>query len=89
MTAPQILALVSGATVSISIIVLLVTGGWRLGKLFEKVDNVDAAIKDVAADVKGMRTDLQQTNQYLMALANHHHNDVDGNTTFNVPFSPS
>ena len=86
-----VIASLTGLGIGITLIVLLVRGGFLLGRLFNRVealdarvDGLDARIEALTIAVNDLRAEVQQSNQTLAALANHTH-DTDGRTVFQVP----
>ena len=86
-----VIASLTGLGIGITLIVLLVRGGFLLGRLFNlvealdaRVDGLDARIEALTIAVNDLRSEVQQSNQTLAALANHTH-DTDGRTVFQVP----
>ncbi len=85
------IAIATGAGVGITLIVLLVRGSFMLGSMSNKVDNVDEKIgaldkkvDGLAGEIATLRSEVQQSNRVLAALANHAH-DTDGRIIFTVP----
>ena len=86
-----VIASLTGLGIGITLIVLLVRGGFLLGRLFNRVealdarvDGLDARIEALIIAVNDLRAEVQQSNQTLAALANHTH-DTDGRTVFQAP----
>ena len=86
-----VIASLTGLGIGITLIVLLVRGGFLLGRLFNRVealdgrvDGLDARIEALTIAVNDLRAEVQQSNQTLAALANHTH-DTDGRAVFQVP----
>lgn len=85
----------TGAGLAITMIVLLVRGGFLLGGLVKQVDSQEAKIDaldakidalDAKIDAKfdALTAAVHQTNAILVGLANHTH-DADGRTVFTIP----
>ena len=77
--------------IGITLIVLLVRGGFLLGRLFTQVEGLGARVEGLGARIEALtiavndlRAEVQQSNQTLATLANHTH-DTDGRTVFQVP----
>ena len=81
--------------VGITLIVLLLRGGFILGRMSNQFEAQAQAIAALTASVnelraetqrsnQELRAEMQQSNQTLAALANHTH-DTDGRTVFQVP----
>ena len=82
-----VIAALSGLSITITLIVLLIIGGSLLGKLDslgKQIDVLGHRIEALTAAVNELRAEVQQSNQTLAALANHTH-DTDGRTVFQVP----
>ena len=79
-----VIAGLTGLGIGITLIVLLVRGGFLLGRLHNQVEDLDARIEALTVAVNDLRAEVQQSNQTLAALANHTH-DTDGRTVFQVP----
>ena len=86
-----VIAGLTGLGIGITLIVLLVRGGFLLGRLFNRVealdarvDGLDGRIEALTIAVNDLRAEVQQSNQTLAALANHTH-DADGRTVFQLP----
>ena len=77
MTVPVIAAAIAGTGLAITLVVLLVRGGFLLDRLVKQVETQEAKIDALTAAV-------QQTNAILVGLANHTH-DADGRTVFTSP----
>ena len=77
MTVPVIAAAIAGTGLAITVIVLLVRGGFLLGRLVKQVDTQDAKIEVLDAKIDALTAAVQQTNAILVGLANHTH-DADG-----------
>ena len=79
-----VIAGLTGLGIGITLIVLLVRGGFLLGRLHNRVEDLDTRIEALTIAVNDLRSEVQQSNQTLAALANHTH-DADGRTVFQVP----
>lgn len=79
-----VIAALSGLGIVITLIVLVIRGGFLLGRLVGQVDSLGNQIAALTAAVNELRAEVQQSNQTLAALANHTH-DTDGRTVFQVP----
>ena len=79
-----VIAGLTGLGIGITLIVLLVRGGFLLGRLHNRVEDLDTRIEALTIAVNDLRAEVQQSNQTLAALANHTH-DTDGRTVFQVP----
>ena len=77
-------AALAGLAIVITLIVLLVRGGFLLGRISKQVEGLGGQIEALTTTVAELRAEVQQSNQTLAALANHTH-DVDGRTVFQVP----
>ena len=75
---------VSALGVGITLIVLVVRGGFLLGRLVAQVKAIGNQVEGLTVAVNELRAEVQQSNQTLAALANHTH-DTDGRTVFQVP----
>ena len=88
MDAGTVVAIVSaalaGLAIVITLIVLLVRGGFLLGRISKQVEGLGGQIEALTTTVADLRAEVQQSNQTLAALANQTH-DVDGRTVFQVP----
>ncbi len=84
MAVPVIAAAIAGSGLAITVIVLLVRGGFLLGRLVKQVDTQDAKIEVLDAKIDALTAAVQQTNAILVGLANHTH-DADGHTVFTIP----
>ena len=96
MTDPTTVAMVIATLgVGITLIVLMLRGGFILGRMSTQVEAQAEAIVALTASVNELRAEtqrsnqalwaeMQQSNQTLAALANHTH-DTDGRTVFQVP----
>ena len=96
MSDPTNVAMVIAALgVGITLIVLLLRGGFILGRMSTQVEAQAKAIEALTASVnelraetqrsnRQLRAEMQQSNQTLAALANPIH-DTDGRTVFQVP----
>ena len=103
MTTNEVIALTGGGALVITVITLLVAGGWRLSwmlsRLFEKADNTDRMLQNIDTDAKETRAETRTSNEALRqeirtsadrvveALANHHHTDTDGSVVFTRPIN--
>ena len=91
MDVPTIVAIAvasfAGLGVGITLIVLIVRGGFLLGSLVTQVNNLGRQMETLTSAVNELRAEVQQNNQTLAALANHTH-DTDGKTVFRVPPGP-
>ena len=90
-----VIAALSGLGIVITLIALVIRGGFLLGRLVGQVDSLGKQVEGLtnqvaalAAAVNELRAEVQQSNQTLAALANHTH-DTDGRTVFQVPPSVS
>ena len=79
-----VIAGLTGLGIGITLIVLLVRGGFLLGRLHNQVEDLDTRIEALTIAVNDLRAEVQQSNQTLAALANHTR-DTDGRTVFQVP----
>ena len=79
-----VIAALSGLGIVITLIALVIRGGFLLGRLVGQVDSLGNQIAALTAAVNELRAEVQQSNQTLAALANHTH-DTDGRTVFQVP----
>jgi len=79
-----VIAALSGLGIVITLIVLVIRGGFLLGRLVGQVESLGNQIAALTAAVNELRAEVQQSNQTLAALANHTH-DTDGRTVFQVP----
>ena len=75
------------ATVSVvvTIIVLFFRGGYRFGELNQKVQALNQKVEALSETVETLRSDINKVNHLLTALANHRHDDPNGNATFVPP----
>ncbi len=84
MDVPIIAAAIAGTGLATTVIVLLVRGGFQLGRLVKqvdtheaKIDALDAKFDALDAKIDALTAAVQQTNAILVGLANHTH-DADG-----------
>ena len=84
MAVPVIAATIAGSGLAITVIVLLVRGGFLLGRLVKQVDTQEAKLEVLDAKIDALTAAVQQTNAILVGLANHTH-DADGRTVFTIP----
>ena len=78
---------ITGAGIGITIIVLLIRGSFMMGKIVNQVDGLENKVDALTDMVNDLRSEVQQTNQILVGLANHTH-DADGRTVFTIPTAP-
>ena len=95
---PMSVAAIAGASLGITLIVLLVRGIFHLGKLVNRVANLETRFDTLetrfgnledkfdalTTAVNELRADVRQTNRILVGLANHTH-DADRRTVFTIP----
>ena len=95
-----VIAGLTGLGLIVTLIVLVLKGGFQQGRLFTLVESLDTQVQGlgtqveslatqvgaltVAVAVAGLQSEVQQNSRTLAALANHTH-DVDGNTVFQLP----
>ena len=91
MTVPVTAAAIAGTGLAITLIVLLVRGGFLLGLLVKQVETqeakteaMNAKIEVLDAKIDALTAAVQQTNAILVELANHAH-DADARTIFTIP----
>ena len=87
--------------IGVTVLIFLFRGFFRLGQLFQRIDAQDENIRQMREDMREMRGDIRQlrddisdltaainqTNQMVIAIANHRH-DQDGNIVFTWPVQP-
>ena len=96
---PIVALVIATLGVGITLIVLMLRGGFIMGRLSNQVDGLTIAVSELRAEaqqreqrllatINELRDEVQQSNRTLAALANHTH-DTDGRTVFQVPSSVS
>ena len=80
--------------IGVTVLIFLLRGFFRLGQLFQRMDGQDENIRQMREDIREMRDDISnltaainQTNQTVIAIANHRH-DQDGDIVFTWPAQP-
>ena len=87
--------------IGVTVLIFLFRGFFRLGQLFQRMDAQDESIRQTREDMREMRDDVRQlrdnisdltaainqTNQMVIAIANHRHGQ-DGNIVFTWPAQP-
>ena len=93
-----VIAGLTGLGLIVTLIVLVLKGGFQQGRLFTLVESLDTQVQGLGTQVEslatqvgaltvavaGLQSEVQQNSRTLAALANHTH-DVDGNTVFQLP----
>ena len=84
-------AAITGLGLIVTLVVLVLKGGFQQGRLFTQVEGLGVPVEGLAAQggvltvaVGGLQSEVQQNGRTLAALANHTY-DVDGNTVFQLP----
>lgn len=98
MSAAIVIAAIARASLGVTLMALLIRGIFRLGKLFNKVENLENGFQGLenrfeilannfdtlTATVNELPIEVQQTNKILVGLANHTHG-ADGRTVLTIP----
>ena len=79
-----VIASLNGLGLIITLVVLILKGGFQQGRLVSQVEGLTAQVAALTTAVGSLQAEVQQTNRVVTALANHTH-DVDGNTVFQMP----